>query len=337
MQLVNGIRHNILASWSLAASKPIVDNNLRVASVEGGVRISYVTISVDNNYGVLVPLRPSERVQVGNTLKSNTAGALRAEVAQFSGEGNVVNALHVWCADYRCLEAFSSFVELLILRLDAPDLGHLLGECHREFQRLIGGADASRSSVVIGLVGELLVLRDLVRLDQNSVRGWGGPRGERHDFRLNSTAIEVKTTQRAEVKTSKVRITDWDQLVIPENGRLYLHVVRLERAPGNGVSAISLIDEVTSLLGADGVEFFHRLLGTFGDLLAGSSDEFSVLSRGTYRVVDGFPRLVPDQIKADAIINGVSGVSYDLNLAFAEEHSVSWESATSDFVTGEDR
>lgn len=321
-------------AWMLAGSRPLIGHQLRVAEIRHLVRPVSATVTSDGDYGILVPLNPGEHIRIGITLRTDATGALRAETAQFSDGTSAVNALHVWCSDSQCQDAFASFAELFLDRLDVDGLEQVLSECHQEFRRLIGAIVPTALPVAIGLMGELLVLRDVVAKDPFAIRSWAGPRGERHDFRLGNAAIEVKATQRAESKTAKVRITDWDQLEVPEAGYLYLHAIRLERCAGGAFTVMRLVNEILSHLDSNGVHMFEDLLETFSPTATKIPDEFSVLARSTYEVAAGFPRLVPSSLSLGRAPSGVSSVSYDLDLNQASDWEVPWDKALLDLVRG---
>jgi predicted AAA+ superfamily ATPase len=62
-----------------------------------------------------------------------------------------------------------------------------------------------------GLYGELLVLQKLIyKFGEEAVSYWSGADKETHDFYINGSAVEVKTT--ASKSTEKIRISSEHQL-----------------------------------------------------------------------------------------------------------------------------
>ena len=82
------------------------------------------------------------------------------------------------------------------------------------------------------VLGELLVLRDIVRADPiGRVDSWVGPFGGRHDFRRSdTTALEVKTTRVAHVSRGDYP-RGGPARARRRMGTLHLHFVRLEEVP----------------------------------------------------------------------------------------------------------
>jgi hypothetical protein len=275
-------------------------------------------------------------ISVPKEFRGSSRGALRAEVAQFSNDQESSNALHVWCADPKCNDAFTSFSVFLLDRAqDGTHLSMLLAESYAEFERLLGASDAIDYAGLTGLVGELLVLFDGVQNGPEMVKYWAGPRGERHDFRNGRSAIEVKCSLRAKLKAHRVHISDWDQLEIPNGGQLHLHSIRLERVAGGDWSVPSLLAAIRSHLNDESRTALDESLAKYSRALTDCVWEFSVKERATYRVIDGFPRLVPDMLIAGKAL-GVSGVSYTLDLDHAESFRSDWNRVLSGFLGGAD-
>src|SRR3546814_17811815 len=103
------------------------------------------------------------------------------------------DALHIWCRDPRCNDAFTSFSVFLLDRAgDEQELGVLLAESHAEFERLLGATAAIDRPRLTGLLGEILVLLDGVPINPKMVMYWDGRWGTRPDFRIGQVATAVK-------------------------------------------------------------------------------------------------------------------------------------------------
>lgn len=314
----------LVGTWTMIGERPIRERELRVAPVEVSGREISLSLTPEGWRGVLIPLRDGEVVRIPPDFRHTSKSALRAEVAQYFTDCNAENALHIWCRDAACRDAFTSFSVFLLDRADSDtDLATLLVESYAEFQRLLGSSEAVDLARVIGLVGELLVLLDGLRTDKRFARYWAGPRGERHDFRRGVNALEVKCSLRSGIKAHRVRVSDWDQLEIPEGGSLHLHSVRLERVEGGDWSVPRLLAGVRSELNGEDLAEFDALISGIDDALTGCPTEFTIKERHTYRVADGFPRLVPGMLPGGTLL-GVSGVSYTLDLDQAEPFRAAW-------------
>jgi hypothetical protein len=304
-------------AWAMAGAAGVSGAALRSAPLSGFSREVAAIITPEGHKGIFIPLRPGETVDIPLGMKPNATGALKADIAQFSDEhGAAVNALSVLCRDISCEGAFISFAMRFLERVAGEGLGALLDECHREFRRLIGELPAEGGNRFTGLLGELLLVRELTALDPAAFRFWAGPRGERHDFRNGNTAVEVKTGLRSESKSEKVTISDWDQLEAPEGGSLYLHVIRLERVDGGEITLGGLFQDIRGHLAGDILESFERTVAAYVRQDALLHQAYSIQRRQTYRIEEGFPRLVRKMLPADCLA-GISGVSYDLDLSQA--------------------
>ena len=163
--------------------------------------------------------------------------------------------------------------------------------------------------------GELLVVLDIVReANTADISYWLGPFGGRHDVRSGSTAIEVKTSQ---AHTSrKVTIHGEDQLVAPDNGRLYLHFVRLEQVPGNGRSVSSVVDELL-MAGVPAETLFNAIAAAgipVSQLPAAAEMTFDVRERLTLPIDGRTPRIIPESFAEGHRPLGVVDINYTIDL-----------------------
>jgi len=165
-----------------------------------------------------------------------------------------------------------------------------------------------------GLFGELQFLRMLYReqLDEKTaVEAWCGPDRIQQDFIFGNTAVEIKTLSGRE--RSAVRISSEDQLEALCDD-FFLMVFRLSDMP-ESERALSLNEAVrrieSELSDADTLEELGVRLGAYGYVEMREYDKprFVVSGQHTYRVVDGFPRLI-----RSAMPDGIARVSYDIEL-----------------------
>jgi hypothetical protein len=167
---------------------------------------------------------------------------------------------------------------------------------------------------VRGLFAEIAFLMELIDRQMSSsaaVEAWLGPERSHQDFIFGNTAVEIKSLSGAE--RSSVRISSEDQLE-SLNDALFLRVYRLssladaaEARSLNGI--IAAVQE--RLEEADAVEAFDRKLVAHGYAPLPDYDEprFVVSEVRSYRVGDGFPRLMRSQLPT-----GIANVAYDIRL-----------------------
>lgn len=167
---------------------------------------------------------------------------------------------------------------------------------------------------VRGLFAEIVFLTELIDRQMSSsaaVEAWLGPERSHQDFIFGNTAVEVKSLSGAE--RSCVRISSEDQLE-SLNDALFLRVYRLSNlADAAGARSLNeIVTAVQARLGeADAVEAFDRKLVAHGyaPLPDYDAPRFVVSDVHSYRVSDGFPRLMRSQLPP-----GVANVAYDIRL-----------------------
>ncbi|WP_153718644.1 PD-(D/E)XK motif protein [Spiribacter salilacus] len=167
---------------------------------------------------------------------------------------------------------------------------------------------------VRGLFAELSFLRRLRKkrlTDGQSVDAWCGPDRIHQDFIFGDTAVEVKSISGKD--RSVVRVSSEDQLETVSD-RLFLQVYRLTEAP-DGAAAQS-INQLAATVGdelsdADAIEAYWAKLATYGyvELREYDKPRFLINGSNTYRISDGFPKLV-----RSGLPEGVVDVKYNLQL-----------------------
>lgn len=314
---IGSLRH----AWGLLAARAGQAQSLRVFAMTDEPRAFRAVLNPSGFRGLLVGVAEGERVLVPRALQPDVAAALVGEVAYFDAPGaGQRRFLHVWCRDHQADQAFEAFSALLWGRTESEDVSTALRQCSDEFRRLLlaDGEPAPRS--VVGLIGELLVLRRLVQRNPALISSWTGPSGARHDFRRGNAAIETKTTVRSEARGRLVRISDIDQLEPPENGTLHLYLVRLEQAMAGTLSVASLVEQIMSCLATSEATAFRQVLGD--NESRGSTTTFELREEVAYRVRDGFPSLTKARLVGSKLDAGVSHVCYDLALEGAAAFEV---------------
>jgi hypothetical protein len=167
---------------------------------------------------------------------------------------------------------------------------------------------------VRGLFAEIVFLTELTDRQMSSsaaVEAWLGSERSHQDFMFGNTAVEVKSL--SGVERSSIRISSEDQLE-SLNDELFLRVYRLSSS-ANAAGACSL-NEIISLFQTrldegGAIEAFDRKLVARGYVPLPDYDEprFVISDVRSYRVGDGFPRLMRSQLPT-----GIVNVAYDIQL-----------------------
>ncbi len=204
-------------------------------------------------------------------------------------------------------------------------------ELHRWQEMLRRRADRMLSkSERIGLVGELLFLRDVLAVRLGwiaAINCWNGPSGHEQDFVVAGSIFEVKT----QIVTAdrRIKISSEDQLD-PLQGRILLC--------NQGIAPLSAVDPASRTLNALVSEIREASAGSGGSapevldialLEAGYEErseydeEFWVLiDRTYYEVVRDFPRIERADLRP-----GVEMVKYSIRVNDCVPYTVSVEDA----------
>ncbi|WDM44923.1 PD-(D/E)XK motif protein [Microbacterium luteolum] len=208
----------------------------------------------------------------------------------------------------------TTFLSLIGEVLDRVEVTH--SSVYLEVSKVVNdwrrALQAARSSVsrsgVIGLFGELTVLRDLVA--QRGVGAhalWRGPAGHRHDF-AQVNALEVKTY--SGTGSPSVTIHGAFQLDPPHGHDLHLISFRVEESVDG-----ETIADIVNALGADGVDI-DALRGRTDDHEPLDVDEtlrLVIVERRLHKVDDEFPGIRASRLDTMSL-KGVARLTYQLLL-----------------------
>ena len=168
-----------------------------------------------------------------------------------------------------------------------------------------------------GLVGELAFLEELKSAlgPSAAIEAWKGPEGSPKDFEFPSLYVEVKARRGA--AKPKVRISSEDQLADVADAEVFLRVYDVDSAMvPEGLTLRDLVTRASFHFADDqtGFERWQDLLDATG---YDSDDDYSdrrwvVGLAQTYRIVEGFPRVV------GPMPTGVSNVGYSIALEACE-------------------
>ena len=196
----------------------------------------------------------------------------------------------------------------------ASSLAVALAHIRRWKTFLSGRSQHLSAEEVRGLFAELTFLLELIERQASTtaaVEAWLGPEKSHQDFIFGNTAAEVKSLSGTERST--VRISSEDQLE-SLNDELFLRIYRLSSLPdATGAQSLNeIVSAVQTRLGeAEAVEAFDRKLVAHGYAPLPDYDgpRLVVSDVHSYRVGDGFPRLMRSQLPT-----GIGRVAYDIRL-----------------------
>ena len=286
----------------------------QIDSIETPNGSPLLTIDIEHHRHLLIPIKHNFKV-----IADKQSAGVHIVVNEW-GEGNNRNKfIDVVCLKPHLDTLFDMIIFEILqeLELTADDPGSACRKTlikWREFLRAEPLGLPDKSSIV-GIIGELILLRNLVKLNPSSIDIWTGPSQGRFDFYSDSLALEVKTTLQKRGLT--VTIHGLSQLHPPASGTLYLAVLRLEEAPGAGETISSLVKELTSD-GCDRIKLLTKLInvGINPDLIVRCDDyQFSLVENITYEVDGKFPSLTTDSFKESELPAQVVSLNYQIDLS----------------------
>lgn len=219
--------------------------------------------------------------------------------------------LMIACPDPALRMTFLSLIGEVLDRVDSTRNSVYIevSKVVADWRRILESSRLTLSrSMIVGLFGELVVLRDLVKQrGAHAVSFWRGPDGHRHDF-ASTNAIEVKTY--SGTGSPKVTIHGAFQLDPPSAHHLHLVSFRIEES----IDGESLADIVRDLaaLGLDETSLSGR---TDRDepLLLDDQIRLTVAERRVHSVDSEFPGIRASHLAEDAL-KGVDRLQYQLLL-----------------------
>jgi hypothetical protein len=184
-----------------------------------------------------------------------------------------------------------------------------------KWQRLLSKGDPRLLDAheIRGLYAELIFLHSelLPRFGPASIQSWKGPSGFPQDFAADNKIFEIKSHLVGAPQS--IRVASPTQLWV-DSTALYLCLYHLAEVSSGGKSLGSLVDDITAVLGVHAVatEEFEEKLSSLGylDLPEYRTNTFIVVKQDSFRVVDGFPRIVPS-----GLIAGIQDVTYAIQLS----------------------
>lgn len=183
----------------------------------------------------------------------------------------------------------------------------------------------------LGLAGELLVLRELIRggvSPQAAAAAWQGPAGGLRDFETQTYCLEVKTT--LSVNGFLARISSLEQLDDDIAPPVLLVGMRL-CLQANGATLPEIINEVRMLVADSNVAVAdlerNLLLARFSDATASDyTRQFTISDCRVFDMAGSFPRLIRTQTRPEIL-----AAAYDLDLDLVKEPAMDLINAVNDF------
>lgn len=224
------------------------------------------------------------------------------------------------CLDDSLRQPFAVLASQVVKHLaDGATASAACMEAVLEFRRLLSrhGGLLPTDEEILGLTGELLLLRLLVSENPELWKGWNGPMGSSRDFSWGSTDIEAKASRLS--GEPRLTVNGLDQLE-PEEGRsLFIHHTILSDNPTGPISVPDLADEIRRVISEP--EDFDESLAAAGyieeqkDLWA--DQRFTLHETSLYHVAEDFPRIRKADFPEATLPPGVSRLRFDVLLASA--------------------
>lgn len=278
-----------------------------------------IALASDERPMLLLPVSTEE---LRNKLPE--AGGLSMEFTRYRGTSSSSGYfLQVCSIDSQLESVFLDLLENICSRIQKGQGSYAsLVAAIDEFRHLLNKirlpVDRNR---IIGLVGELLFLRQSLACNPAAVSYWTGPQKARRDFLFPSVAIEVKTSEQSTGKN--VFIHSLAQLDNDDADDLVLMYYRVEEHPGKGQTAGDLVQNIRETLAT--TELFDEKLEAVG-FSSSTADSWNIfrwlqLEAQAFKVMDGFPRITARSF-CNGPPSGISHVSYQLDLGLAQKYAI---------------
>jgi len=308
---------NVQEVWELLEAPGPLTDQLRVREVMNIEHTSdriLLGLDIHRHRHLLIPVTQNTKI-----IADRHSSGVQIVAHPLVDSGILRNFVDLVCLKPHLQEVFSILVnEVLEILKKSPSRPDQI--CHQVLQRWRELLDREPSELVgieklIGVFGELWFLREVIRRNHNAVQCWIGPKGSRHDFVFGNYSVEVKATLSRRGRF--VEIHGHEQLDVPENGYLYLVVLKLEQLQGSGESLQELVKSIV-LLGGDRYSLLSLLAQVDTSLLALESYKdisFRVHESRIYVVEDGFPRIITKSFTGSTLPKGVLKLGYQIDLS----------------------
>lgn len=313
-----GGKWNVLRAGGGSDGLEVPSLPLEVRTAAGPIRLA---VGANGEPRLLIPLAQ------GDSLPAVEPGpALRVGVSTFMHRGRASRFLDLACLSTELESVFSEVVDELLDRIGAGSrVADAVDKTIDDFRALLvpQSQRAPERNRVAGLVAELVILNRLLDISSSAWQAWRGPAGDRHDFRIRNTSLEIKASLRA--GASIVTVNGLEQLEPSAGGTLHLLHMILEPVAGGLLSIATLGGQV--LVKADDPRGLEEMLHAAGcdDINdpAWNRYNFRLDGEQLYSVVSGFPRISPSVFPDGRVPAGVVDATYQIDLGIAESCRVS--------------
>lgn len=175
-------------------------------------------------------------------------------------------------------------------------------------------------SEIMGLIGELLFLRDFLFKEYGegeALKSWSGQDLTHKDFSYNNTWYEVKAINSGK---NSVKISSLEQLQSSNDGELVVFTLEKMSASYDGIKINELALSILNSLELDAhKDLFLSSILSQGFTFSENYDEFvyALISMNRYSVNSKFPKLTRNDVK-EAILRA----QYDLSLAVLSNYII---------------
>ena len=225
--------------------------------------------------------------------------------------------IKIICADDALENSFSLLIYRLIkLISDGSTPTKATIDVVSEFRRLLSksGGPLPSDEEILGLVGELVFISQIIKKNQDCWKGWNGPEGSSRDFTWDKTDVEIKASFQA--GEPKITINNLNQLEPKSDRSLFLFHSTFVANPKGNISVPTLIEEIHSKI-EDKEEFEERVFK------AGYAKEhrdlwmdhkFSLSQSSSYSITEDFPRINEKSFKNGIIPESILRIRYEIDL-----------------------
>lgn len=311
--------------WMRLRGSGAGDGSIEVPSISSGVETGFgpirFAVGPRGEPRLMVPCGP------GTAPRSQTScGNLTLAMSRYDVAGRKMLFIDVMCIERALDPVFAELADEIVHRVASGGgpLDAVEGTI-ADFRDLL--RDGKQQDVpdhqILGLIGELVILRSLVRIAPHAIEAWTGPYEHRHDFRRREHAMEIKTSSRADA--TSVSISSCEQLAEPAGGSLILVHVIVERADAGELSVSDLSTDILEC-GAP-LQTLEKALGAAGcpdrHALAWNRIRYHQEMIDGYQVEPGFPRITSAQFPDGLLPQGVESVAYSIDLRAAAAFQLS--------------
>lgn len=310
-----------------AGGMPSIETGTSVA--EGEVRLA---ISDSRFCAILLPIAMTEPVE-----PEKISQLILVQPVKLGLEGKTIRFLEVRCEEEQLNDVFAKVVSDVLGRIESGAGVHkAVDEALKEFRRLLHKQRISSQDekTIIGLIGELLTLIEILEIDPDGLKGWHGPDSDRNDFRAGFVTVEVKTSLGAD--GNRIHINGMRQLESSDGESFLIRHIRVEPNPDGNISVPDLVAQAAALLPDQSTldDKLEKLGYTANNAESWRENRYTHVGSLAYEVRGNFPRLIPEMLEVEWPLAGVSAVSYEVDLGAASECKVeesTWQSKLEEF------